>query len=132
MKRCFKCKKDKDYSEFVKDKNQKDGHYTYCKDCSGLLFKKHSQSLSYKKRHNKQSGEWEKRNRIAKRAHRIVRKAKQTGKLLKPKNCSLCLQIKKRIEAHHSDYLRPLDVIWLCPRCHHKINETDLLLNTRC
>lgn len=37
-------------------------------------------------------------------------------------NCELC---KKRIatEKHHSDYLQPLKVEFLCSSCHHKIHK---------
>jgi hypothetical protein len=33
LKVCSKCKKDKSFSEFHKDKNRKDGHYCICKQC---------------------------------------------------------------------------------------------------
>ncbi len=33
MKRCGCCREEKDLSEFVKDKNTKDGYCYYCKDC---------------------------------------------------------------------------------------------------
>lgn len=46
-----------------------------------------------------------------------VRLAIQKGILIKPKECSVCGEIKP-IQGHHDDYSKPLDVIWFCTRCH--------------
>ena len=46
-------------------------------------------------------------------ARRYVRKAIAEGIIVKPEECSECLK-KCNAEAHHEDYSRPLDVIWLC------------------
>lgn len=51
--------------------------------------------------------------------------AVKTGKLVRPNFCSVCGAKGKRkkngnitIEAHHKDYAKPLDVVWLCDSCH--------------
>lgn len=52
------------------------------------------------------------------KARYTLRNAIVDGKVLKPKTCSLC-NSAKRIQAHHHDYSKPLDVVWLC-YTHHK------------
>lgn len=50
-------------------------------------------------------------------AKRSVYRAVRYGRLLKPNACSNCG--KKCVpEAHHRDYSKPLEVIWLCRQCH--------------
>jgi len=50
-----------------------------------------------------------------------VAKAKRKG-LLKIQPCADCgvSPSKAKIQAHHEDYSKPLDVIWLCPMCHRR------------
>lgn len=51
-------------------------------------------------------------------AHRVVFRAVRSGRLVRPTACERCGESPKRIEAHHPDYDRPLDVLWLCKPCH--------------
>ncbi len=46
-----------------------------------------------------------------------LRYAVKTGKMIKPVECESCKQ-QKPLQAHHSDYSKPLDVKWLCKSCH--------------
>lgn len=48
-------------------------------------------------------------------AHRAVRSAVLKG-VLDHQPCSVCGEIKA--EAHHDDYSKPLEVKWLCHKCH--------------
>lgn len=50
------------------------------------------------------------------RAHNAVHKAIRSG-TLKRLPCEHCGSTE-RIHAHHHDYSKPLDVQWLCQRCH--------------
>lgn len=51
------------------------------------------------------------------------------GTLIKPKKCSLDnSECQGRIEAHHEDYKKPLEVIWLCEK-HHKDKHNKLKIN---
>lgn len=49
------------------------------------------------------------------KAHSAVSNAKRDGKL-KPGPCAICGAFP--VDAHHEDYLKPLDVTWLC-HAHH-------------
>ncbi len=40
------------------------------------------------------------------------------GKLKKPIECPRCGSGERKIQAHHHDYSKPLDVRWLCTYCH--------------
>ena len=65
----------------------------------------------------------EKKIRIKSRS--ILNHAIREGKIIR-KPCTICGNIA---EAHHPDYNRPLDVIWLCFRHHREIHEKPELLN---
>lgn len=50
------------------------------------------------------------------RAGRIARAEKHKGNLIK-KSCQKCGKLED-IQMHHKDYKKPLDVLWLCAKCH--------------
>ncbi len=46
-----------------------------------------------------------------------VMEAVKKGELIRPKRCPCCNK-KKLVQAHHTDYTKPLEVKWLCRGCH--------------
>lgn len=52
-----------------------------------------------------------------KSARLAMHRALAAHKLVKPKCCDLCHETAK-VEGHHIDYGKPLDVKWLCKKCH--------------
>ncbi len=67
--------------------------------------------------------EWKKRNPQKSAAHSLVLWAVRCEVLKKPERCEECNMLGN-VEGHHIDYLKPLEVIWLCKGCHankHKI-----------
>jgi hypothetical protein len=55
-------------------------------------------------------------------AHAVVTAAVRYGVIKKPKGCSKC-GATYRVEGHHEDYSKPLDVIWLCTRCYREHHD---------
>jgi len=52
----------------------------------------------------------------------IANRAIKQGVLVRPNFCPVCGG-KEKIEAHHDDYFRPLEVKWMCPLCHAKYHR---------
>lgn len=46
------------------------------------------------------------------------------GHLVKPKTCSRC-SLEKKIEGHHPDHSKPLEVVWVCRTCHRIIEKSS-------
>ena len=57
------------------------------------------------------------RNPEKQKARYMLNYAVQSGKIHKPVFCSSC-DSDKHLEAHHTDYSKPLEVTWLCRSCH--------------
>ncbi len=59
------------------------------------------------------------------RARELLSYHVKKGNIKKPNYCSSCGIQKeiKCIEAHHKDYSKPLEVIWLCRACHKEIHK---------
>lgn len=52
------------------------------------------------------------------RARQQVSEAVKKGLLIRPGACSQCAASDVPIQAHHPDYAKPLEVLWLCTKCH--------------
>ena len=53
------------------------------------------------------------------KARKLVFTALREGFMMRPDKCSDCNKECKP-DAHHPDYSKPLEVIWLCRECHNK------------
>lgn len=58
------------------------------------------------------------------RARNAVSNAIRDGKLERGTECFFC-KGQERLQAHHHDYSLPLDVIWLCSKCHGKLHYVN-------
>jgi hypothetical protein len=56
------------------------------------------------------------------RAHAAVSSATTKGLLVRPDRCSSCGD-EGKIQAHHKNYSKPLDVEWLCVACHGRAHR---------
>ena len=142
-KRCFKCLYKKPFEAFYKHAQMSDGLLGKCKDCTKNDVNKHRQENLMKIRsYDKMRGSMThrvaarkvyaktpegksaharaltvSRMRFPKRskARVAVGNAIRDGKLVRLP----CLVCGNTSEAHHPDYDRPLEVVWLC-QPHHK------------
>lgn len=64
-------------------------------------------------------------------ARRSISNALKEGKIIKPKSCDLCTLEYSKLEAHHTDYGKPLFVYWLCKTCHGLTHKKNHPLNPR-
>lgn len=76
----------------------------------------------YKNKYNKK---YIKDNPEKQTARNAVRWAIMKGKIIKPNNCSVCLQdtYSRNLHAHHHKGYSPenrLNILWLCGTCHRK------------
>lgn len=66
------------------------------------------------------SAAWRERHPDAYRAQTAVGNALRDGRIARGL-CSFC-GTDQNVHGHHRDYSRPLDVTWLCAKCHHRIH----------
>ena len=122
-KTCFKCGRTLPITEFYTHPQMLDGHLNKCKECT-------KRDVAERKKNSPES-DFETRlktcrkNPTHKNAYYVVAAAVRAGKIVKPSVCSGCgcPDTEQRMEAHHHDYSKPLDVIWLCPSCHARMDE---------
>lgn len=117
-KRCFKCGVVKPLSEFYRHPQMKDGHLGKCKECTRRDVQKHRKENPANVLRTRLAAC--KKSPTHKNAYMAVEAAIHAGVLTRPSRCSGCgcSNSEHRIEAHHADYTKPLDVIWLCTPCH--------------
>lgn len=84
-----------------------------------LAMREYGKLEKYKALHRAKSKKWINNNKIKVRAHIAVKRAVDSGELIKPRQCTDC-NSNPRVNAHHPDYSKPLDVLWLCSLCHKK------------
>lgn len=68
----------------------------------------------YYKYINEKVKNWRLNNPIKSKAHKVVFVELRAGRLKK----GICFCGNEKVEAHHEDYTKPLDIIWLCKKHH--------------
>ena len=64
-------------------------------------------------------------------AHDILESAIKKGVVVRKTHCEKCGCVgefedgRTKIQAHHSDYNKPIDVVWLCQKCHHEWHKEN-------
>jgi len=125
IKVCSSCYETKKATEFYRSALNRDGLCGHCKACHLKKVSKNKRDkklLSYKQvaPHKKF---WLAENKLKTKAHGEVGYAIQTGKLVR-QPCEKC-GTTKHVVAHHEDYHKPLDVVWLC-KYHHRERHLEI------
>ena len=155
MKSCFKCGAEKPLSEFYKHKMMADGHVNKCKSCNKADVTanrelKADKYKAYDKTRAKNLDRVEGRKSYLLTEAGKTSKAKATRKYIEanPKKRSVHMKVgnairdlklfrrpcevcgaESNIVAHHCDYDKPLDIMWLCTAHHagwHRVNGEGL------
>ena len=147
-KKCFKCEKEKELSMFYKHKEMKDGHLNKCIECTKKDVSTHrANNLEKIRRYDRDRGQlphrvearkryqktkegkeairkgiskWGKNNREKIYAQGLLSRAVKKGRIIK-QPCEKCGE--KKVHGHHDDYFKPLEVRWLCIKCHNAFHK---------
>lgn len=140
MNTCRGCLQTKNLTDFYRHAQMGDEHLNYCRACVRARVSKHrAENLERIQAYDRGRGqlehrktavaarapryasaqagsEWGKRNRQKTAAQVRLRRAVKKG--------IIAVQLRERcgygigVQAHHEDYSKPLDVIWLCTKRH--------------
>jgi hypothetical protein len=129
---CFKCDAEKPIEEFYRHPMMGDGYLGKCKECAKYDVRQNRRKrLDYYLQYDRERSKAPERIlaiRTSREPHKrkaqvAVANALRRGNLRKLP-CEICGNQKS--EAHHTDYSKPLDVMWLCRKHHadwHRTNE---------
>lgn len=149
MKKCCHCKIEKPVEAFNKNRSANDGLAFECRECMKAYRARHratkgdavraadrarfhtagrkaviaryQSSAKGREARARANANWRSEHPDRVRASTAVNNALQSGRIQRLP-CIICGS--RRVEGHHPDYSRPLDVVWLCVK-HHK--QTHLL-----
>jgi len=134
-KQCFKCEEMQPLAEFYRHAQMKDGHLNKCKECAKKDVRINRRESDRSRRYDRMRYQMnatrrektaigvKRRNREHPEKYKCrytLTNAVRDGRIAKPDRCSSCGTDEARIEGHHADYSRPLDVEWLCSLCHRR------------
>jgi len=129
---CRRCGRSFPMDNYFRNCKTADGHLNICKGCVKI------QQFQYRKEHIEEIRSYDRErarlphrkelcSAITKRrrrevegyqkCHSAVDRAIRSGRIKRLQYCQVCGRVCKT-EAHHNDYSKPYDVIWLCSSCH--------------
>ncbi len=146
---CAVCKIAKPFEDFVKDKRKIYGIGYYCRDCEKIrttdFWIKNKSRIQEKQRERywanrekmleknrnyyKKYGKKTPRDPLKEKARSITKYAIKLGHIVR-QPCEVCGE--SRSQSHHTDYDKPLEIMWLCKKHHmewHRNNTVPPLTN---
>ena len=139
IRKCYKCGDTKSLEDFSKNRTKYLGYDHICKLCKkSKELKRRTENLETCREVNRRSfirnrHKWKKmwadyQRKYCKehpQRHRANGKLNYyvgIGRIIAPLKCSEC-NSTGRLDAHHSDYEKPLDVDWVCKVCHKQLHK---------
>ena len=133
-KACFKCGKVKPLDDFYRHPRMSDGHLNKCKECTKKDVRAHRRAndsvreydrarakLPHRRANSRRmANRWRLENPLGHKAQTTLRKAVKSGEITK-EPCFFC-ETTENVHARHHDYSKPLEVTWLCAKCHHRFH----------
>lgn len=135
-KKCFRCTAVLPLTDFYPHPETADGYLNKCRECAKAdvrenYAKRRARYAAYDAEREqrperkiaklRQAKIHRARNPEKARVRSAVAYAVRSGKL-KKQPCFHC-GATENIHGHHRDYLKPLEVVWCCPRCHVEIEH---------
>lgn len=134
---CTACGQAKPVDEFYRHAKGHDGRLSQCKACVCARVRQHRRENESVREYDRERAKtpkrranarritlrWRDENEAAYKAQTAVGNAIRDGKL-KKEPCMFC-GTDKRLHAHHFDYAKPLDVAWVCGKCHHRLHALE-------
>jgi len=124
MKKCSVCLEVKEDSFFNYSSYTKSGLRSQCKAC---MQQYREENRDYFKEYRSRP-ENKKRQAKYRREHNGAEKklifVRNKTRYLEKEPCEVC-QTKKRVQGHHDDYNKPLEVRWLCPAHHREWHQAN-------
>jgi hypothetical protein len=115
-KKCSLCKQVLPLNEFGFNRSTLDGRMGWCRMC----VKVKRSTPEYKEKSRERTARYAEKNKSKVKSRLAIKHAIEAGKLQR-KPCEICGS-SENIQAHHEDYSKPFDVIWLCLEHHNWIH----------
>lgn len=126
--KCRKCKNQKGdsiRSSKPLENLNKTRFYLICNQCNNNIYRiyRNKNKDKIKDIVNK----YEDKNSEKRTAWGKVAYAIKKGLLEKPKECQIC-NLESRLDAHHKNYEKPLEVLFICRICHNAIHKGSIVV----
>ena len=128
----------KDYDEAVKMYNlglsiqDVADFYKVTRQAMWKILKRRGCKFRLQKKNGKENHFYRGGKSASARIHDIFESAIKRGVVLRKNVCDFCGEApvfkdgRSGVQAHHSDYNKPLDVDWLCQSCHYEWHKNNI------
>jgi hypothetical protein len=133
---CKECVRIKDRERYALNPNSKKesslkyqkGNYDQCRQRIERWREENREKVQEQNRASYQRNKQWYENRNAKQdkdkryARMLLNAHIKMGKIDRPERCQEC-NCESKLHGHHQDYQKPLEVLWLCAKCHNRIHR---------